>query len=290
MSTTLVIGATGNVGHEVVAQLLAKGEVVRAATRNPAAAKFPKGASAVQISLERKEDLRNALAGVDRLFMLAPSDDIEPDKTVARIVEECMTSGIDAIVLMTALGAEQSDNPFSRAERIVSESGLRHTFIRPNWFMQNFSLGFLAQSIRDTGDIYLPAADAKVSFVDTRDIAAMAVASLTESGHEGHAYNVTGGCAMTHSEVADVISKVSKKSVTYTSISDNDLRASLAKEGTPERLIEHFVSLFQPMRDGLDEPVSSDVSTVLGRLPVTFEQHAQEFADHWRGSSQGYVR
>ncbi len=149
--------------------------------------------------------------------------------------------------------------------------------------MQNFSVGLFAQSIRDTGDISLPAADAKVSFVDTRDIAAMAVVSLTESGHEGNAYTVTGGRAMTHSEVADIISKVSKKSVTYTSISDDDLRASFAKEGTPEPLIEHFVSLFQPMRDGLDEPVSPDVSTVLGRLPITFEQHAQEFSDRWRG-------
>jgi len=283
MSTTLVIGATGKVGREVVAQLLEKGEVVRAATRNPAAAKLPKGASAVQVCLERKEDLRNALAGANRLFMLAPADDIEPDKTVARIVEESKRSGIDAIVFMTALGVEQSDNPFSRAEHIVSESGLRYTFIRPNWFMQNFSVGLFAQSIRDTGNIYLPAADAKVSFVDTRDIAAMAVASLTESGHEGNAYTVTGGRAMTHSEVAEIISKVSEKPVTYTNISDDDLRASFAKEGTPEPLIEHFVSLFQPMRDGLDEPVSLDVSTVLGRLPITFEQHAQEFADRWRG-------
>ncbi len=106
MSTILVLGATGNVGREVVAQLLAKEEVVRAATRNPTAAKLPKGVSAVQVSLERKEDLRNALAGADRLFMLAPSDDIEPDKTVARVVEESKTSGIDAIVLMTALGVE----------------------------------------------------------------------------------------------------------------------------------------------------------------------------------------
>ncbi|NOY83991.1 MAG: SDR family oxidoreductase [Nitrospirae bacterium] len=283
MSTILVVGATGNVGREVVAQLLAKGEVVRAATRNPDTAKLPKGASAVQVSLEQKEDLGNALAGADQVFLLAPADDLEPDKTVARVVEESKTSGIDTIVLMTALGAEQSNNPFSRAERIVSESGLRHTFIRPNWFMQNFSFGLFAQSIRDTGDICLPAADAKVSFVDTRDIAAMAVASLTESGHEGHAYNVTGGRAMTHSEVADIISKVSRKSVSYTSISDDDLRASFAKEGTPEPLIEQFVSLFQPMRDGLDELVSPDVSRVLGRLPITFEQHAQEFADCWRG-------
>jgi uncharacterized protein YbjT (DUF2867 family) len=247
------------------------------------AAKLPKGASAVQLSLERTEDLRNALAGVDRLFMLAPEDDIEPDKTVARIVEASKTSGVDAIVLMTAMGVEQSDNSFSRAERIVSESGLRYTFIRPNWFMQNFSIGLFAQSIRDAGAIYLPAADAKVSFVDTRDIAAMAVASLTEGGHEGNGYTVTGGRAMTHTEAAEIISKISEKPVTYTSISDDDLRASFSREGTPEPLIEHFVSFFQPMRDGLYEPVSPHVSTVLGRHPITLEQHAQEFAHCWRG-------
>lgn len=283
MSTTVVIGATGKVGREVVAQLLAKGEQVRAATRNPGAAELPKGASAVQVSLERQETLRKALAGADRLFVLAPQDDIEPDKTVARIVEVSRASGIDAVVLMTAMGVEQGDDAFSRAERIVSESGLRHTFIRPNWFMQNFSIGLFSQSIRDTGDICLPAADAKVSFVDTRDIAAMAVASLTEAGHEGKGYTVTGGRAMTHTEVAEIISKICEHPVTYTSISDGDFRASLAKEGTPEPLIELFVSFFQPMRDGLYEPVSPDLSAVLGRPPITFERHAQEFADCWRG-------
>ena len=153
MSTTLVIGGTGKVGREVVAQLLANGEEVRAATRNPAAAKLPRGASPVKLSLERTEDLRNALAGADRLFLLAPEDDIEPDKTVARVVEESKASGIDKVVLMTAMGVERSDNSFSRAERIVSESGLRHTFLRPNWFMQNFSIGLFAQSIRDAGAI-----------------------------------------------------------------------------------------------------------------------------------------
>ena len=129
----------------------------------------------------------------------------------------------------------------------------------------------------------LPAADAKVSFVDTRDIAAMAVAALTEGGHDGNGYTVTGDRALTHTEAADVISRVCGKPVTYTSISDDDLRASFAEEGTPEPLIEHFVSFFQPMRDGLYEPVSPDVPAVLGRPPITFEQHAREFADCWSG-------
>ena len=214
--------------------------------------------------------------------MLAPDGDKEPDTTVGRIVEECKTSGIDTIVLMTAMGVDQSDNPFSRAERIVSESALRHTFIRPNWFMQNFSIGMFAQSIRDSGDISLPAADAKVSFVDTRDIAAMAVASLIEGGHEGIGYTVTGSRAMTHTEVADIISNVSEKSVRYTSITDDDLRAYAAQQGHAPADIEYFVSFFQPMRDGLYEPISPDVSTVLGRPPITFEQHVQEFTARWR--------
>ena len=283
MGTTLVIGATGKVGREVVAQLVARGEHVRAATRNPAAANLPKNASAVQFCLDREDDLRNALAGADRLFMLAPEDCLEPDRAVARIVEKGKAAGIGTMVLMTAMGVEYSDNPFSRAERIVSESGLRHTFIRPNWFMQNFSIGSLAQSIRHTGHIYLPAADAKVSFVDTRDIGAVAAASLTEGRHAGKGYTVTGGRAMTHTEVAEIISKVSGKPVTYTSISDDELRAHLSESGMPEPALEAYITLFQPMREGAYEAVSADVSTVLDRPPIAFEQHAQEFADCWRG-------
>jgi uncharacterized protein YbjT (DUF2867 family) len=283
MGTTLVIGATGKVGREVVAQLVARGEHVRAATRNPAAANLPKNASAVQFRLDREEDLRNALAGADRLFMLAPENYLEPDRAVARIVEKGKAAGIGTMVLMTAMGVEYSDNPFSRAERIVSESGLRHTFIRPNWFMQNFSIGSLAKSIRHTGHICLPAADARVSFVDTRDIGAVAAASLTEGTHAGKGYTVTGGRAMTHTEVAEIISKVSGKPVTYTSISDDELRARLSESGMPESALEAYVTLFQPMREGAYEAVSADVSTVLDRPPIAFEQHAQDFADCWRG-------
>jgi uncharacterized protein YbjT (DUF2867 family) len=282
MSATLVIGATGKVGREVVAQLLAKGEHVLAATRNPAAARLPDGVTAVQVSLDRQDDVRSALAGADRLFMLAPEDDIEPERTVARVVEESQRSGVGTIVLMTVMGAEHSDNIYSGAERIVAESGLRHTFIRPNWFMQNFSAGLFAQSIREAGTIALPAADAKVSFVDTRDIAAVAVAALTERGHEGKGYTVTGERAMSHAEVADIISAVSGRPVTYTSISDDDLRAGFAAEGAPEPLIEHFVAFFPPMRNGFYEPVSRDVSVVLGRPPIGFEQHAREFVGCWQ--------
>ena len=283
MGTTFVIGGTGKVGREVVAQLLARGERVRAGTRNPAAAKLPQGASAMQLDLEREEDLRKALAGADRLFVLVPEDYLEPDRFVAKVVKECRTAGIETIVLMTAMGVQYSDNPFSRAERIVSDSGLRHTFVRPNWFMQNFSVGSFAKSIRETGHIYLPAADAKVSFVDTRDIGAVAAASLTEGTHAGKGYTVTGGRAMTHTEAADIISKACGKSVTYTSISDDDFRAYLAKAGMPEPALEAYVALFRPLREGAFEPVSADVSMILHRPPITFEQHAQEFADCWRG-------
>jgi len=283
MGTTLVIGGTGKVGREVVAQLLVRGEQVRVGTRNPADAKLPQGASAVQLDLKSEESLRSALAGADRLFVLAPEDYLEADRLVVKVVKQCRTAGIEKIVLMTAMGIQYSDNPFSRAERIVAESGLLHTFVRPNWFMQNFSIGSLAKSIRETRHIYLPAADAKVSFVDTRDIGAVAAASLTESTHAGKGYTVTGGSAITHVEVADIISKACGRSVTYVSISDDDLRAYLAKAGMPEPAMEAYVALFQPLRDGAFEAVSPDVSTVLHRAPIPFERHAQDFADCWRG-------
>ena len=106
MGTTLVIGGTGKVGREVVAQLLVRGEQVRVGTRNPAAAKLPQGASAVQLDLKWEENLRSALAGADRLFVLAPEDYLEPDRLVAKVVKECRTAGIEKIVLMTAMGIQ----------------------------------------------------------------------------------------------------------------------------------------------------------------------------------------
>ena len=278
----LVVGGTGKVGREVSRQLAEQGVPTRVSTRDPAAASVPEGATAVAFDLTRPETWDDALAGVDRMFLLAPEGEIDPERALAPLIEKAASAGVKAIVLMTAMGVETYDGPYRRTEELVAASGLRHTFLRPNWFMQNFDQGMYLDSIRNAGGLFLPAADAKVSFVDTRDIAAMAVAALTQDGHDGKGYTVTGGRAVDHAEAVAVLSKAAGKPIAYTPVSDEDMRTALAGEGVPEPMIGLFSELFAAMREGVTAPVSPHVAEVLGREPMTLEAYAAEHADAWR--------
>lgn len=278
----LVVGGTGKVGNEVAKQLAEKGVPVRVSTRDPATATVPEGATAVAFDLAHSDTWEGALAGCDRMFLLAPEGEINPDTTLAPLVEKAVAAGIKTIVLMTAMGVETYEGPYRRAEEMVVASGVRHTFLRPNWFMQNFHLGMFLDSIRNAGGLFLPAADAKVSFVDTRDIAAMAVAALTEDGHDGKGYTLTGGRALDHAAAMAILSEASGKTITYTAISDDDMRGALTEQGVPEPMIDLYSELFAAMRQGVTAAVAPDVAEVLGREPRTLEAYAKESADHWR--------
>lgn len=278
----LVVGGTGKVGSEVTRQLVDKGERVRVCTRNPAGATVPEGAMAVAFDLAKPDTWDATFAGADRLFLLAPEGEPDPATALAPLVERAAGAGTRKVALMTAMGAETFEGPYLRAEQMVAASGLPHTFLRPNWFMQNFNAGMYCESIRNAGGIFIPAADAKVSFVDTRDIAAVAVAALTNDEHTGKGYTITGGRALDHAEAMAILSAASDKTISYTPISDDDMRKALAEEGTPTPMIELFSELFAVMRDGATEPVSPHVSQVLGREPITFEAYAQAYASAWR--------
>ena len=149
-----------------------------------------------------------------------------------------------------------------------------YTFLRPSWFMQNFSSGFIAPMILGMGGIFLPAADAKTSFIDVRDIAAVGIAALTEPGHAGKAYALTGGQAFTYGEAAEILSLAAGKPIHYVALSEEDFSSSLAAQGWQPGQIAMFAGLFQGVRQGWAAPVSPDVAAVLGRAPITLEQFA----------------
>jgi uncharacterized protein YbjT (DUF2867 family) len=150
--------------------------------------------------------------------------------------------------------------------------------LRPTFFMQNYST-MSAASIR-AGAFYEPAADGATSFIDARDIADVAVLALTEPGHEGKAYALTGPAALTRAQVAAALSKASGHEVKYVPVDDAALRSSMA--GAPVSLIELMSVLFSLVRQGLTAAVSSDVEKALGRPPRDFAAFAADHAQAWR--------
>src|SRR3990167_2028041 len=220
MSRTLVIGANGTVGSELVRLLRAAGHNVLKATSRP----VTDPATEVHLNLVTRAGLDSALQGVSKVFMLAPPGYTNPDELLNPVVDAAKAHGVQKIVLMSAMGANADDNaPLRKAELYLERSGLAYNIIRPNWFMQNFNT-FWIQGILEHGKIFLPVGAAKGSFIDARDISAVAAALLVKDEFKNQAFNLTGDEALDHDEVAQILSAATGKKIEYEEISPEAMR------------------------------------------------------------------
>ncbi len=281
----LVIGATGTVGSRLVTQLDQRGEKVRAATREPAAARRHSGGTAelVEFDFERPETFAPALDGADRVFLIARPGDEQADRVAVPLIDEMKRQGVRHVVNLTAMGVEMLDGmALRKVERYLEDSGIGFTHLRPNFFMQVFSGGPLLTDIRSTGAIHVPAADAKISYVDVRDVAAVAATALTEAGHVGKAYTLTGGEALDHGEIARTISEAAGWTVRYVPISEDAARQAIEGAGLSPERAERLMGFYRLVRQGFCAPVSPDAQMVLGRPPISFARFARDNAVCWR--------
>lgn len=274
----LVSTPNGKVGSEVAKRLLEQGHALRlgAHTVAKAQAAFPE-AEVAPFDFADEGSIKAALVGVDVLYLASPGDDAEPSQRVIDLAKE---AGVTRIVRLSAMGVEGSDNPMRRVEQHLEASELEYTLLRPNWFMQNYSTTNAA-SIRTQGAFYEPAEDAKTSFVDARDIAAVAVKALTEEGHHARAYALTGGRAYSRREVAEAISKATGKAVTYQQVSEEQFQESMSSVGAPEHYTELLTGLYQAVRAGHTSIVTDTVEQVTGRPPISLERFAYDYKDVW---------
>jgi uncharacterized protein YbjT (DUF2867 family) len=294
--TILVTGATGTVGSEVVRQLLtAKVErgyedmIVKAAARSANDNTFSNlGVQAVQLDYNNPDTLSTALRGVDKLFLLTPFQSNMVDLT-SNLVNEAKKAGVKYIVKQSVLGADAqpgitSSRLHRQAEKVIEKSGIPFTFLRPNFFMQNF-VTFYSNFIKTQGAFYVPAGDAKASFVDVRDIAAVAVQALSKNGegkHIGKAYDITGAEALSYGEAAEILSKELAKKVNYVNISDEDARKGMKDMGADEWTISSMIELFGITRAGYLSEISPAVEQVTGNRPTTFSQFAKDYASAFK--------
>ncbi|MFL6317252.1 MAG: SDR family oxidoreductase [Nitrososphaeraceae archaeon] len=292
--TILVTGATGTVGNEVVKQLLAaKGQreediIVKAAARSANDDTFRNlGVQIAQLDYNKPDTLSTALRGVNKVFLLTPFQSNMVDLTL-NLVNEAKNVGVKHIVKQSVLGAdaEQEITPsrlHRQAEKIIEESGIPFTFLRPNFFMQNF-VTFYSHFIKTQGAFYVAAGDAKASFVDVRDIAAVAVQVLSGSSKNGEtkhirkAYDITGGEALSYGQAAEILSKEIGKKVNYVNISDEDARKGMKDMGADEWTINSMIELFGITRAGYLSEISTAVEQVTGNKPITFSQFARDYA------------
>ena len=279
----LVIGSTGKVGGELVKILIRNGKTLRAATRNPSARNKEQSVEFVEFDYDRPETFAPALSGIDKVFLVARPGDNHSDKAAEPFIDEAIKARVRLIVNLTAMGVEQDESFMLRIlEKNIEKSGIPFVHLRPNWFMQNFNCPPMLAEIRAKGTLHLPAADAKLSFIDVRDIAAVGYAALTEERHSNKAYTLTGKEALSHFDVAEKLSRVSGKKITYVPVSEEMACSGLAKNGVPLELIDRWADFYRKIRLGFCSPVSADVDTLLGRPPISFDQYAGDYAEAWK--------
>jgi uncharacterized protein YbjT (DUF2867 family) len=283
-NTILVTGATGNVGSQVVQQLIASGVTPRVAVRsiNKAESLKKAGAEPVEMDLDRPETVQSALTGVDKVFLVSPFVPNMVELT-AILIEAAKRANVQQIVKLSALAQPgiALSKWHSEMENAIASSGISFTFLRPNGFMQNF-INAMTETIKSDNAFYLNAGDGKVSFVDTRDIASVAVAALITRGHEGQSYTITGAEALSHTQCASILSQILGRTINYVDVPDDTVRQGMQGAGMPESIVNALLELYASYKAGQAATVSPVVEQVTGKQPISFEQFAKDYADVWQ--------
>lgn len=248
-----VIGATGMTGSRIADRLERDGHTVRRLARS----------TAITFDWTIPETWSQALAGVRRLYVAYVPDLAAPgaDAVIARLVDAARASGVTRIVLLSGRGEEGA----RVAEDIVLGSGIDATIVRSSWFSQNFTEGMLAPGVH-AGVIPLAAGQAREPFIDVDDLADVAVAALTGTGHAGEVYEVTGPELLTFDEAARILSDAREHAVVYVPLSLEDFRAAMA-EALDADSADLLTDLCREVFDGRNESVADGVQRALGREP-----------------------
>jgi uncharacterized protein YbjT (DUF2867 family) len=292
----LVTGATGLNGRELVHRLSARGVPVRALVRNAAKADALRSAYAprqagegrveiVEGDMARAETLIPALRGVERAMLISSSDPMMLD-VQSNFIAAAHKAGVRHVVKLSGIMPEL-DSPFRFArmhgeiERRLEASGMAFTHLRAGEFMPVYFRQ--VPSIIAKGALFLPMENAKIASIDIGDIADVAAVALTDSGHEGKIYPLTGPEALTMAEVAEKLSAVTGRPIHYVNVAPEDAKRAQLAAGVSPYIAEALAELFAERRKGKEANVSPAVQMILGRPPVSFDAFAKRNAAIFRG-------
>ncbi len=278
----LVTGATGKVGSAVVEELQSTGQPFKAMVRSKdkAVALNKSGVETVIADFTNPESCRQALSNIDKVFLLAP-----PARNMAELeknfIDACKTTGVKHIVNISAVGTSKDSSLnlgqwHYQTEEYLTQSGIPYTIIRPHSFMQNILANI--GSVKAQSTIYSSLADAAVPLVDARDVGAVAVRVLTEDGHAGRIYTITGGAKVTQNDVAAVLGNTIGKGVKYIPVPDEAAHQAMTGMGLPDWLADDLVGMAAMHRAGHGTEIDATGEKILGRPMRTINDFIQDHA------------
>ncbi len=284
----LVTGASGTVGKAVLKEVAKTGEEHRAMYRSAIeAAKAPPGTATVIADFSKKDTLAPALEGVASVYLVC-SPIPQLVELEWNMIDACAAASVKHVVLNSAMGARDYLKSFPswhrRVEDKLKSTRISFTILRPNSFHQNV-LAYFAPSIRSQGAFYGSMGSAPVSFLDVRDIAAVAAKALAGGEHCGKIYELNGPEALTYAELAAKIAKHSGRAVQYMDIPADAQRKAMLEQGMPEWQADALLDLQAYYTGGKGGKVDGLLEELLGRSPITMDQFLAEFSNEFRSQA-----
>jgi uncharacterized protein YbjT (DUF2867 family) len=261
----LVLGANGKTGRRVAEGLRARGLRVREGSRS----------GTPPFDWEDRSTWAPAVRGTSAAYVSFYPDLAVPGSTdgIATLAGLAVEHGLQRVVLLSGQGEQEAQ----RAERALQESGVAWTVVRCSWFMQNFSEGaFLDQLLE--GELALPAGEVPVPFVDVDDIADVAVVALTEDGHAGRVYELTGPRALTFAEAVAEIGRAAGRELRYVPIPMEAFVSGATAQGVPSDVVSLLRYLFTEVLVDSNATVADGVRQALGREPRDLAEYARDAA------------
>jgi uncharacterized protein YbjT (DUF2867 family) len=261
----LVLGATGKTGRRIVSSLKTLGVPVRLGSRSTSPA----------FDWNNAANWDDCLEGVTKVYINYAPDLAMPGATdaISELVRRARLADVKHLVLLSGRGEAEAQ----ACEAIIQHSGIDWTIVRASWFNQNFSEGAFIDMVQ-AGQITLPDVSTPEPFVDVDDIAEVAVVALTQPGHAGELYEVTGPRMLTLAEVAEELSKATGRTIQYTPVPHDAFVQSVADSGAPQDVLWVLDYLFATVLDGRNAYLTDGVQRALGREPKDFADYARAIA------------
>jgi len=290
----LVTGASGRAGTEMIRQLAAAGASVRGAIHYPdhdAESRVGR-VDFVEVDFDRPDTLDTAFRGIDEAVLITPEETTMVAQT-RNLVQAAERAGVGHLVRVSFLHAGAAGGPVldwhREAEKVVEESAIPSTILRPNSYMQNF-LTMYGPSIFVRGAFFTPMGGGRISYIDARDVADAAVQVMVREdlGARGGAgdriYSLTGPAPLPHDQIAEILTREVGQPIRYVDIGEEDACVALRRRGASEELVEALCELWLAMRHDEFATTAGDFEELTGRPPRSFADFVREHAAELRVS------
>lgn len=278
----LVLGALGNVGAEVVKALQGLGAAVRAGDLFPEKIqqRFGESVEAAAFDFSKPETFGPVFQGIEKAFIMRPPQITNIQRDMVPAMDAAKAAGVKHFVFLSLIGIEQNTIvPHYKVEQYLKTNGMRYTFLRCSFFMQNLNTVHRIE-IRDQDEIYVPVGKSRTSFIDVRDIGTVAAVCLTRPGHENKAYELTGSEGLDYYQVADLFTQVLGRKISYKNPSALAFFVKQVRKG-PLMFALVTTWLYSNTKSGMADQVTGEVKRLTGRDPIHLKQYIQDYKESW---------